>query len=201
MGVDPFRFNDKNTSGKGKKSNGSIAIFWKYDESIDGGRKKEDRLTEDFMAVYNYRVYDKKLFCEEALKAAILWGCHANIELDEPIAVEMFQEWGFEEYVLREIGPDGKPKSHPGVRANPGNKQNLMGTMMTFFTRNVHRVKLPMVIEWWMNIKGPTDLTNNDGCAATGWAAEGLKNPMPKELAEERGRDFFFMVQNYDRVA
>lgn len=195
MGVDPFAYNDKNTTGNGKRSKGAIAVFWKSDPRVDAG--KEEKVTEDFGAIFNKRLSDKKLFGDECAKAAVLWGCHCNIESDVQTVIELFQEWKMDGYMLHNVKPDGTVDKAAGVHSGP-NKQIMMTDMETFFIRNHTRIQLPQIIEEWLKLTGPSDLTNRDLCAASGWAVNAVKNPLPMEIAEEIGRQFFMAQRSYD---
>jgi hypothetical protein len=196
-GVDPFAYHDKNTTGKGKKSKGAIAVFWKFDKSIDGDKDFDNRVTEDFVALFDKRLGDKKLFAEEAAKAAILWGCHTNIESEVQATIETFQEWKLDGYMLHHFATDGSMKKVPGVKSQ-SNKQVMITDMDTFFNRNSKRIQLPQVLECWLKFTGPASLTDHDLCAATGWAVNGIKNPVPEELVEDAGREYFIGIENFD---
>ena len=72
---------------------------------------------------------------------------------------------------------NGVEKPIRGVKATVENKQSMFSTMETFFSRNAYRVKIPHILDAWMRIPTPGDLTDHDLCAGTGWAIEAVKRP------------------------
>lgn len=177
-GVDPFRYDDRNSvQKKSKRSKGACGIYWPDDEKIDLGKVGVDRLTEDYMGFFNYRLAEKEQFAEEMAKAAICFGLVMNVENNEMNVVEFFQKWKLDGYIPYDSNIHGVEKPVRGVRAEPGNKQNMFSTMETFFSRNAYRVKIPHILDAWMRIPTPGDLPDHDLCAATGWAIEAFKRP------------------------
>ncbi len=197
MGVDPFRYNDKNTTGSSKKSKGAIAIYYPYDEVLDAGKKGMDQISEDFVAVYNARPKNKSLFSEEVVKAAILFGCHINYERNEIAVLEQIQEWKYDGYVMAGLGNKGEIKDVQGQEANTISKQRMFANMDEFFDRNANRVKLPQVLDAWMKIPDPASLTDHDLCAATGWALDAIRNPTPEEQTTEGYRTPLVLNQSF----
>jgi hypothetical protein len=180
LACDPVKFHRRNTVGK-KKSNAAAAIFYKRDSQVDPDTKpRNEWVSNDWVMIYNHPVDDKEEYHEEWLKAAILFGAYVYPEWpDGESIVEYFRENGFDGYLLKDVGTDGKQDSRPGVWAGVAEQNEMAGDIMTFFYNNARYVKIWEILDEWTQMRGIDDLTNHDLCAATGWCMRAIKSRMP----------------------
>ena len=181
---DPVKFHKYNTSG-GKKSKASASMFYKQDsmvDSVDGNWKpREEWVSNDWTMYYLKDVEDKNLYHEEWLKACIFHGAYLYPEWpDAEGIVEYFREHGFDGYLLRDMGSDGKVERRPGVWASADTINEMIGDVMTFFTNNCNYIKIHQIIEEWTQFRGPEDLTNRDLCASSGWCLRAIRSRVPE---------------------
>ncbi len=177
---DPVKFHKRNTVGK-KKSNAAAAVFYKRDSQVDSDTKpRSEWVSNDWILIYNRQTEDKAEYHEEWLKAAVFLGAYVYPEWpDGEALVEYFRDNGFDGYLLKDLGSDGKQDSRPGVWAGEAEKNEMAGDIMTFFNNNVKYVKMWEIVEEWSQMRGIDDLTNHDLCAATGWCMRAIKSRMP----------------------
>jgi hypothetical protein len=180
LACDPVKFHRRNTVGK-KKSNAAAAIFYKRDSQVDPDTKpRSEWVSSDWVMIYNNPVDDKEEYHEEWLKAAILFGAYVYPEWpDGESIVEYFRDNGFDGYLLKDMGADGKQDSRPGVWAGVAEQNEMAGDIMTYFHNNAKYVKIWEILEEWTQMRGIDDLTNHDLCAATGWCMRAIKSRMP----------------------
>jgi len=179
--ADPVKFHKRNTAGK-KKSNASAAMFYIRDRQVDPDNKpREEWVSQDWTMIYNEKVEDKESYHEEWLKACILCNSYLYPEWpDAEAVVEYFRSKGYDGYLLRDMGIDGKIDQRPGVWASDATKNEMLGDIMTFFSNNVRYVKIWQIIEEWTQMRGVDDLTNHDLCASTGWCMRAIRSRLPE---------------------
>ena len=190
LGVDPFRFNRMNHSG-GKKSNGSFAIFYKLDRSIDGEDvPKEKWVSNKFIASYNNKIDDVEEFGWDGIKAMFFFSAMCYPEISEPNFIQFLQRMKLFKFLLYDVSPDGTTAKVAGVHATEGNKQDMMKNMLTRFQQNVEFENHPEIIEEWLRLRGVDDLTNRDLCASSGWALNGSRSMFIDFMKQEEEEVF-----------
>jgi hypothetical protein len=201
---DPVKFNKRNTSG-GKKSAAAGAMFYKQDSSVDmidgKWKPREQWVSNDWTMFYKEKTENKDEYHEEWLKACIFHGAYMYPEFpDGEDITEYFRKHGFDGYLLKDMGTDGKVESRPGVWATPATINEMVGDVMTYFKNNVKYCKIWEIIEEWTQMRGVDDLTNHDLCAASGWCMRAIKSRLPeiykefRETIEVKGTFEMFVV-------
>lgn len=188
MACDPVKFHKHNTSG-GKKSKASAAMFYKQDSMVDmegeNWKPRDQWVSNDWTMYYLKDVEDKKVYHEEWLKACIFHGAYLYPEWPDGEEVcEYFREHGYDGYLLRDMGSDGKMDKRVGVWASADTINEMIGDVMSFFTNNCNYVKIHQIIEEWTQFRGPEDLTNRDLCASSGWCMRAIKSRVPEIFQE-----------------
>jgi len=125
IGVDPY---DHDTTNDGRMSNGAICIFKKHDFSLDGllDRQDEDQVRQmksnRFVGIYCIRKDSAELLYEDALKAAIYFGCEVLVETNKPGLRNYFNKYGFARYLMF------RPEE---TKTSSNNKKNEVGAAST----------------------------------------------------------------------
>lgn len=185
LGADPFRFNKMNHSGA-KKSNGSFAIFYALDRSVDSDDvPREKWVSNKFIASYNNKLDDVEDFGWDGIKAMLFFSAMAYPEISEPNFIQFLQRQKMFNFLLYNITPDGTRSKNAGVHATDPNKQDMMKDMLTYFHQNIDYENHPEIIEEWMRLRGVDDLTNRDLCASSGWAVKGSRSMYVELLKQE----------------
>jgi len=203
VGADPFMFDMRDTT-QGKKSNGAIAILKHRDYGQDPDEKpRSEWLSEKFVLTYSDRSEDKDAYVEDVLMACLFYSSFVYPEMNVPIIAEKFREWGFAGYLLHDTDEWGGRKSMPGrkVNAQAGTKNEIFGEIMTHVRHNGEWENHLDLIEEWMNINGPEEMTSYDLFAASGMCFLGRKSQFPTMYGENLNSGMLdeFPFDTFDR--
>lgn len=131
-GADTFKFR---TTKEKKKSKGGIAVFYKFDPSVDQTHDIGDWKSNRFCCTYLYRPRDKRTYLEDVLMTCIYFGCKVYPEFNVPDVGEHFIDRGYGGYLLYRIDSNtGK------VEVNPG-EQTGTKTIESIFSHTQHHIQ------------------------------------------------------------
>jgi len=180
-GADPFMFDAKDVAGQ-KKSNGAIAVFRHRDTVEDYEEKpRSEWQSNKFVLTYSVRSEDKDEYVEDCLKTCIFYSSFIYPEMNVPIVAELFRKWGYGGYLLHDTNEYGVRVPMPGrkVSANAETKNEIFADVMTHVRNFAEWENHIELLEEWMNIDGPSDMTNYDLFAAAGMIFLGRKSQFP----------------------
>lgn len=188
---DPVKFNKRNTTSGNKKSAASADVFYKQDSGVDmvngEWKPRPDWVSNDWILSYKKKTTDKEEYHEEWLKACICLGAYMYPEWPDGEGItEYFREHGYDGYLLKDMGTDGKVETRPGVWATTDTINEMIGDVMTYFSNNVKYCKIWEIIEEWSQMRGVDDLTHHDRCASSGWCMRAIKSRLPEMYKDFR---------------
>lgn len=188
MGVDPYDHDDTNDN---RKSKGGVAIFMKRDFTADGGidlDNEEDianMKSNRFICVYCIRKDRADLLYEDALKAAIYYGCEVFVETNKPGLRNFFKNKGFGRYLM--FRPDdtktsnNSKKKEIGAASTTGLIDQYIEAIETYAASFVCLVEHMELLEDWRSFskakRTKYDLTVASGFALLGATKRYSRNP------------------------
>lgn len=186
VGADPFMFDAKDTSGQ-KKSNGAISVFKHRDTVNDPDTKpKSEWSSNKFVLTYSVRSEDKNEYVEDCLKVCLFYSSYIYPEMNVATVSELFRKWGFAGFLLHDTNEYGVkvPMCGRKVSANGETKNEIFADVMTHVRNFAEWENHIELLEEWMNIDGPADMTNHDLFAAAGMCFLGRKSQFPTMMFE-----------------
>jgi hypothetical protein len=185
LGCDPFAFDNKDVVGK-KKSNGGGHMFWKRDFQIDPNDSEiyfwKSNTT---VMTYNVRAEATDEYCEDMLKAAVLFGAMVNTERNVGHIIKKFREWNCDGYLLHLVDPlSGTLSPIPGTNTNGVSKERFFSLVMDYVKYHAHREKHIEVIDQILDTETPEDMTDNDLFSAISMSLTGAESAYPRMLDE-----------------
>lgn len=187
LGADPFGFSNKQQAAAKKKktgssnrgSDGGLAVYWKYDDSIDGGKPRNEWETARFILSYRYRL-ELHEYNEDALKAAIYCGAMVYPETNKESTYQYFIEHGFGGYLLYDVDMiTGKLKEKPGVFSLERSKTTLFSLIKEHIALGCEKEAFDLFLQECKDINGTEEMTFYDRLTAHGLALMGAKSTYP----------------------
>lgn len=184
LGADPFRFSNKQESKHGaalgsssKLSDGGIAIFMLYDESVDGDKPRSERVTDKFVLSYRHRGANSEEYSEDVLKCAVFYGAHVYPEQNITSVYEYFIKMKYGGYLLYDVDKwTGDYKKKPGVDSLERSKQELFSLLRDYIDHRCHVEPFADFLQECKDITGIEMMRNYDRLAAHGIALMGSKS-------------------------
>lgn len=176
VGVDPHEFNNKGESqmlgGKmSKLSDTGITVVQKRDKRVDTNDfDKKSWTTQRAIATLEKRFASNIEVAEEALKAAILWGCLIHLERNKSEVWSKIIEWKYGGYLNHnaEILPSGQLQIDPmpGSFMSPVVKKRAFSLAKDQLVNHVHIEQLPSLLKQAKEISSMEELTKYDKLAS-----------------------------------
>lgn len=194
MGVDPFDFSNKQQAESRKKakrgnsglSDGGIAIYWAYDDSVDGGKaSSKDWASDKFVLSYRHRSSLNE-FNEDVLKAAIYYGAMVYPETNKTATYEYLIEKDYGGYLLYDVDVmTGKLKEKPGVFSLSASKNSLFTGLKDYLDRRCDVEAFDAFLTECKEIGGTNEMTDFDRLTAHGIALMGSKSTYSDMFSED----------------
>lgn len=170
-GGDPIQYKNK---GKEKRlSNGAAHIFRKYDQSVDGGRRREDWESYNFVVQYLFRPDIFEVYAEDMIKLVRFWGCSINAEDNVNALRQHFDTRGYGAFILfrrdfNDLTLAGAGDMDRPVRSNEEVINSYVKDLNTFFWRHGHRVMFPEILTQGLQFD-PNDTQKFDAIVSAGF--------------------------------
>jgi hypothetical protein len=121
--ADPYKF-ETARSAMNKLSLGGGAVFWDYDNIIDGGKAIDQWKTYRFVCTYLNRPKEKIIYKEDMLMMAVYFGAKMHPEIEVPDVWEHFEQRGYGGYLNYEIDLNtNMPHKTPGFNSRNRKKE------------------------------------------------------------------------------
>lgn len=176
VGVDPHEFNNKGESAMlnsrfTKLSDTGITVTARRNKNIDSNDfDKKNWKTPRAIATLEKRFASNGDVAEEALKAAILWGCLIHIERNKTEVWSKIIEWKYGGYLNHnaEILPNGQLQVDPmpGTFMSPNIKKKGFSLLKDQLVNHVHIECLPSLLKQAKEISSMEELTKYDRLAS-----------------------------------
>jgi hypothetical protein len=188
LGCDPFAMDLKDTTGK-KLSMGGGIMHFKRDYNIDPDDMNIHSWTSCTTAMtYCMRADTTDEYCDDMLKAAVLFSSMVSSERNVTHVLKKFREWGCSGYLLHLTNPiTGELDPVAGVRTQGEAKQNLFASVRDYVKNHAHRERSLELLLQIRNTETMDDLTDNDLVASQGVALMGSESRHITELDESAG--------------
>ena len=209
IGADPFgwmteaesKISYQHTKSKSKKSDGGIASFMCYDESIDGGKPEEEWKTNKFSMTYRHRHTNTDAYNEDVLKAAIFWGYMVYPENNRPTTYEYFIKKGFGPYLLYGKDPINQKKNpKPGFStqaAGNQNKQKIFEKILNYISGHCKGESHYNFLEECKTIKKAEEMRTKDLLVAGGMCLLGAEELNSYVVSVESQSDKYDLSKFY----
>ncbi len=188
IGSDPFAFDKKDTTSKAKNlSSGGGLVFRKRDFNFDPDDTNIRNWTSyTSAATYLYRPDTTDEYCEDMLKACVLWSSMISTERNVPHIIKKFREWNCMGYLLHLTDPiTGELDPVPGFRTQGEAKQDLFALVRDYVNNHGHREESLELLYQIRATETFDDLTDNDLVAALGGALKGAESRMYETMGED----------------
>ena len=185
LGVDPFKFGEHDAVSRIKKlSKGAGVMKYLRDYTIDPIDKAVDMWETDRIVLhYLHRPETTEEFCEDMLKAAVLFGCMATVERNVDVVIQKWREWKFSGYLNHLISPmTGQYEKVPGINTGPATHQEGLGLIQLHLKHSYMRERHYEVMQQVLDCEGPQDVTRNDLVAAWEMCEIGIARSANKTL-------------------
>jgi hypothetical protein len=171
MGVDSQQFSNKAESQylsakHTKKSDTAITVLQRRDPKIDISDNPKDWVTRKFIAAMRARLSSSIEAAEEALKAAVYYGCLMHIETNRTEIWERIVEWRFGGYLNYnvEVLADGtlRKSAKPGTSLAANSKKTGFSLMADYINYHAHLEPIKELLEEADQISSLEQLTIMD---------------------------------------
>lgn len=191
MGVDPFRFTNKQQSlmtqrrvgNKSRLSDGGIAVLEVYNPEVDKDKAREQWSTERFVLSYRHRGRSSDEFNEDVLKAAIYTGSMIYPENNVEITFEYLVRRGYGGYLLYDVDPmTGRMRDKPGVFNLEASKMKLFSLLRDYIHYHCHKEEFYEFLQECKDIRGMEEMRMYDRLTSHGLALMGAQSIQPYKI-------------------
>jgi hypothetical protein len=198
---DTFKFNKVQHR---RMSNGGGAVFWHYDQEVDGKTTIEHWQSNRFVCTYNYRPETVDEYCEDMLMMCVYFGSWMYPEINVPKLWEYFEARGYAGYLKYDVDiKTGKQKVTPGFNSEGGSKQDLFNGLRDYLQRHGKRERHGDLLNECKEIKSIEEMTDYDLLTAAGGALLGAKAylvTVKKPEAPKQDITDYFETFSYKRM-
>jgi hypothetical protein len=164
-GADAFDYGtkpDKKTHSM--MSDGGIYVMLNYDEQVDGGKEKDQWLTDTTILTYRFRPPSLNEYCEDVIKAMVWSGCMMSVERNKSRLWEYIIDRGYGGYLIYMQNPDGTIEKNPGVWTGQGygGKDTYFNLARDYISDRIMHEKHPDLIQEMKDIQSPEKLRHFD---------------------------------------
>ncbi len=184
FGCDPF---DHRTTVDGRKSDGSGAVFRKYDSMLPVAK------SDKFVLIYRHRPKKPTMFYDDMLKICWLFGCEMLFEDNKPGIREYFEEVAKCKKFLMHL-PDRK---EPGVPASPKTHEELVDKTAEYIEDCHNLIDYPELITDWIKFD-IMNTTKFDLGMSSGYALIAANRVMNKK--QETKKETFIEITDIFRI-
>lgn len=177
---DTFKFNKVQHK---RMSNGGGAVFWHYDQEVDGNTKAQNWKSNRFVCTYNFRPATTDEYAEDMLMMCIYYGAMMYPESNIPKIWEYFEARSYGGFLKFDIDiKTGKPKNTPGFNSEGNNstKQDLFNSLRDYIERHGMRECHADLLVECKEIKTIMEMTDYDLLTAAGGCLLGAKGEFIK---------------------
>jgi hypothetical protein len=190
--ADPYKF-ETARSAMNKLSLGGGAVFWDYDNIIDGGKDIDQWKTYRFVCTYLNRPKEKIIYKEDMLMMAVYFGAKMHPEIEVPDVWEHFEQRGYGGYLNYEIDLNtNMPHKTPGFNSR-NRKKELFDKLRDYIEKHGHRECHEDFLKQTKEIQNIEQMTDYDILVACGGCLLGTKShndyfvkSQPKPMNQKR---------------
>lgn len=159
-GCDPYDHGFIEIDGKKQLSDGSIAIVKKEGSA----HQSENGNDGAVILFYRCRMPNPDTLYDDAMKAAVYYGCEILIEKNKPGCDRMFEKMGLAAYSAKLKG-----EKERGIDTGTDSNKDLAALTDTYIETHVQKIMFKKLIEDWLKFD-VTKTTKFDGAMAVGFA-------------------------------
>ena len=184
-GGDPFDYgNHPDQATHSMKSDGGFHVLLNYNDTIDGGKPKEEWKTYTTVCSYRFNPPSIYEYCEDVLMACVWYGAMLVVERNKTNLWKHFIDRGYGGYLVYMVDEHGQKQRKPGVYTGQGfgDKDTLFNFMRDYISDHIFRERHVDIINEALAIQAPDKLRHFDLLTAIMLSLVGEKHGFQRSL-------------------